>query len=86
MSGQPRWFLPTSPADVLRRTATRVGYCALPFLLLASADSHWGDGRLLRSFWFTFCVFVVPLAGLAVDLRLLRRTRRFEGSPDEGPT
>ena len=77
---RPRQFSPTSPRDVIRRTAVRVGCCAGPYLLAtAAADHFWDDERLIRSPFFAFCVFVVPGAGLALDLWRLRRTR------SEGP-
>jgi len=63
--------------DVVRRTGVRVGFCAVPYLLVASTLAWYGDERLIRSFWFAWCVLVIPLMGLMIDyIRLTTQNRQ----------
>jgi hypothetical protein len=70
-------FVPTTAADVSRRTAVRVGLCSVPYLLIAWTFAAFVDHRLLKGFAYWFCVFIIPGGGLLLDLWRLRRTREL---------
>ena len=71
----PRLYAPTTKADVLNRSLTRLGYCAVPYLVFALLWSLLKDDRLLLSFWFWWCVALIPALGLTLDLWRLQHTR-----------
>jgi hypothetical protein len=71
-----RLFISTSWSDIPRRSAIRIIYCALPYLGIAWWWSLSGDSTLLRGFWIWWCVAIVPVTGLALDLWRLKQTRR----------
>ena len=71
----PQLFLPTTRPDVLRRSAVRIGLCAVPYLVLAWLWSAYRDDRLFHGWGFWLCVVAIPLLGLVVDLWRLRQTR-----------
>lgn len=63
---------PISKADLLRRSAIRLGCCTLPYLLLAFwLRAFNGNDVLFHGFWFWFAVILVPGLGLAVDVSRL---------------
>ena len=62
-----RLCIPTTKRDLLRRSVVRIGFCALPFLLVAWLCSVYRDGRLLHGWWLWWCVVVIPTLGLALD-------------------
>lgn len=71
----PRFYILTKKADLVRRCATRVGFCTVPYLVLALLWSAYRDDRLLHGLGFWLCVVVIPLAGLLVDAWRLQQTR-----------
>lgn len=73
-----RVFIPTTCADLLRRTLIRILCCAVPSLLVAYVDSRINDSRFLSSFWFWWCVVLVPVAGLTLDLWRLSQARTLD--------
>ena len=68
-------YIPTTKRDLFRRSAVRIGCCALAYLLLARSWSHYRDDRFFNGFWFLWCVVVIPGIGLALDVWRLTQTR-----------
>lgn len=72
-----RWFVPTKWADVVRRSGIRVGFCALPYLLIACWYAvAFHDDRLLRFWEFWWCVVIIPAAGFLTDVWRIQETER----------
>lgn len=74
-----RLFVPTSVFDVIHRSAIRIGFCGLPYLLIA----HWSSAvleneRLLNSWGYWWCVVAIPVGGFLLDLWRLQRTRLYD--------
>ena len=66
-------YIPTSRSDLLKRSALRIGCCAVPYLVIAWLWSAYHDDRLLQGWWFFWCVVVIPVGGFLLDLwRLLQ--------------
>ena len=66
-------YIPTSRSDLLKRSALRIGCCAVPYLVIAWLWSAYRDDRLLQGWWFFWCVVVIPVGGFLLDLwRLLQ--------------
>jgi hypothetical protein len=66
-------YIPTSRGDLVRRSALRIGWCAVPYLVIACLWSVYRDDRLLHGWWFFWCVVVISVGGLLLDLwRLLQ--------------
>lgn len=61
-------YIPTSRSDLLKRSALRIGCCAVPYLVVAWLWSVYRDARLLQAWWFFWCVVVIPVGGLLLDL------------------
>ena len=77
----PSLYIPTTKADVLKGLKIRVGYCALPYLVLTLSWSFLKDDRFLSHWGFWWCVVLIPGLGLALDLWRLQQTRH-KTSPD----
>lgn len=60
-----------------RRTAVRLGFCSIPYLVIAWSFAYFVDDRLIRGFWYWYMVVGIPAGGLLLDLWRLRRTRSF---------
>lgn len=71
----PRLYVPTTKADVLKRSQIRLGYCAIPYLVFALLWLFLKDDRVLSSFWFWWCVVLIPGLGFTLDLWRLQQTR-----------
>jgi hypothetical protein len=71
----PILYIPTTKTDLLRRCAVRIGFCTVPYLMLAWLWSAYRDDRLFHGFWFWWCVVLIPALGLVVDLWRLKQTR-----------
>jgi|LakMenE18May11ns_1017448.scaffolds.fasta_scaffold9773589_2 hypothetical protein len=85
-------YIPTTRERLFRRSAVRIGCCAVPYILLAWLWSVYRDDRLFHGWWFFWCVVVIPVAGFLLDLwRLLRapdgESRNVEpgAPPNAGP-
>ncbi len=75
-----RLYIPTTKWDLLKRSAIRIGFCAVPFLLFAWLWSVYRDGRFFHGWWFWWCVVLIPGLGLSLDVW------RFRHSPDDCKT
>jgi hypothetical protein len=64
----PRLLIPTTRADVWSRSAIRLAFCALPYLVIASLWAVYRDDRLFYGFGFWWCVVLIPGIGLVLDL------------------
>ena len=71
---RPKLYIPTTPTDLLRRCAVRIGFVTVPYLVLAWLWSYYRDDRLFHGFWFWLCVVVIPALGLLVDSWRLDQT------------
>ena len=77
----PRLLIPTTWADVWRRSSIRLGCCSVPYLALAWFWSLYRDDRLFHGFVFWTCVILIPGLGLVLDFWRLTQVRN-----DEKPT
>jgi hypothetical protein len=67
--------VPLTFADVLRRTAIRLGFCTFPYLLMAYAVYFfWADKRFFNGLGYVL-ILAIPALGLAIDLRRLLAAR-----------
>lgn len=68
-------YISTTKWDLLKRSIVRVEYCAVPCLLLAWLWSIYRDDRFFGGWWLFWCVVVIPVVGLALDLWRLMQTQ-----------
>ncbi|WP_165247877.1 hypothetical protein [Paludisphaera soli] len=68
---------PRTFRDVLRRMAVRLGFCSIPYLVIACLFAAFGDDRLFSGLGFWWCVVAISTAGLLIDLVRLRCVRRL---------
>jgi hypothetical protein len=85
-------YIPTTIRDLLRRSAIRIGCCALPYTVIAWLWSLYRDDRLFYGVHFFWCVVLIPGAGLALDVWRLQHRPAVGGptgepgaSPNGGP-
>ena len=67
-------MIPTTRTDVWKRSAVRLVFCAIVYLVIAWLWSLQGDNGLFHSFWFWWCIVLIPGGGLVLDLWRLRQT------------
>jgi hypothetical protein len=72
--------IPITRTDLLRRSAVRLGFFTLLYLVLAWLWSVYRDDRLFHGFSFWFAVVLVPGLGLAVDLWRLKQTQNSQNA------
>ncbi len=74
-----QFSVPLTKRDVLRRTAMRLGFGTVLYLLLAWA---WliirGDNVLFHGFWFWYAVVLIPGLGLLLDMWRLKSVSKFD--------
>jgi hypothetical protein len=68
-------YIPTRKWDLLKRGAARIGFCAVPYFLLAWVWLIYRDDRLFHGWWFIWCAVVIPAAGFALDVWRLIQTQ-----------